>query len=68
MPDALAERVRDVAGKDNVSAWLTRVARNELLRQECRALADWDRIHRDPQDEIDDEAERELVRAREEGK
>jgi hypothetical protein len=38
--------------------------REEALLQEARALAAWDRTHRGPQDDLADEQERDIVRAR----
>jgi hypothetical protein len=57
MPDNIADAAKDAAG-DNVSGWITRLVRDELLRQECEALAAWDRDHRDPAWDAQDEAER----------
>jgi len=63
MPDPIAEQALAAAGgKGNLSAWLTKAARNTLLAEEAAALAEWDRLHRNPRDQEEDEAEREYAR------
>lgn len=66
MPDELANAIKEAAGgKGKVSAWLTSLARKELLRAECAALAAWDREHRNSEWDAQDEADREHARAAE---
>jgi hypothetical protein len=47
VPDDLAEKIKNAAG-GNVSAWLTDLARDALLREEAAAVAEFERAHADP--------------------
>lgn len=46
VPDHLAEQISQAAG-GNVSAWFAEAARERVLREECAALAKWERANRD---------------------
>jgi hypothetical protein len=47
LPDDLAEQVKAKAG-GNVSAWFAKLAREDLLRDEYAAIAEFERDHQDP--------------------
>jgi hypothetical protein len=59
VPDALAPHIKAAAG-GNVSAWLSDLARDALLRQAGAAVAEYEASHADPA--WDAEREREWVR------
>ena len=46
VPDQLAEQIKATAG-GNVSAWLTKVAKEALLREEAAAIAAYEAERRD---------------------
>jgi hypothetical protein len=50
VPDEVAEHIRAAAG-GNVSAWFTRLAQRELLRQAGPYIAAYEAAHDDPEDE-----------------
>jgi hypothetical protein len=56
VPDDLADKIRAAAG-GNVSAWLTELARRQLLREEAAAAVAYD--HATADTEWDTERERE---------
>ena len=47
VPDDLAAQIRAAAG-GNVSAWLTELARRQLLREDAEAAVAYDRTDVDP--------------------
>jgi hypothetical protein len=56
VPDDLADKIKKASGS-NVSAWIQKVARDALLREETAAIVAYERTNDDP--DWDAERERE---------
>jgi hypothetical protein len=46
VPDTLADQLKAAAG-DNVSAWVAEAVRDRMVREECAALAVWEKANQD---------------------